>query len=170
MIRSTVFSFVIPVVWLASLAYAPLVQGAVTLAPVFGSHMVLQSDLPLTVWGTADSGEQVTVSFDQHSAVAMPDAKGQWRVTLPAPSPDGKAHALSAKGSTAVVLEDILIGEVWLGSGQSNMARAGTKVGEAGRLPGIRLMRDDGWVPARPRPLKRSRPCSSTSGSGSIRN
>ncbi len=150
MIRPTSLFFVVAVAWLSSLAYAPLAQGAVTLAPVFGSHMVLQSDLPLTVWGSADPGEQVTVTFDQHSAIAIPDAKGQWRVTLPAPSSDGKAHTLSAKGSTAMVLEDILIGEVWLGSGQSNMARGGAKVGEAGRLPGIRLMRDDGWVPCSP--------------------
>jgi sialate O-acetylesterase len=133
--------------WLTALVLASAAHAAVTVAPVFGSHMVLQRDLPLTVWGTAGPSEQVTVSFDDSTASAMPDAKGQWHVTLIAPVCDGKVHVLTAKGSNTLIYDDILVGEVWLGSGQSNMARAGAKVGEAGRIPGIRLMRDDGWVP-----------------------
>jgi sialate O-acetylesterase len=115
MIPSTRLAILLTFALLTSLGVADSAQAAVSLAPVFGSHMVLQRDLPLTVWGAAGPGEQVTVSFDDHTASAMPDAKGQWRVALPAPVCDGKVHALTAKGSNTLVVEDILIGEVWLG-------------------------------------------------------
>lgn len=93
----------------------------VKLPAVLDSHMVLQREMPLPVWGWADVGEAVTVTIGGSSAKATADEKGNWRVTLPAMKADGKAHTLIVKGNNTISLEDILIGDVWVGSGQSNM-------------------------------------------------
>ncbi|NQV23078.1 MAG: sialate O-acetylesterase [Rhodopirellula sp.] len=103
------------------LVATPTLRADVKLPSVLNSHMVLQRDLPIPVWGWAAAGEKVTVSIDEASAMATADADGRWKVTLPAMKADGKAHTLSVVGNNTVTLEDILIGEVWVGSGQSNM-------------------------------------------------
>lgn len=93
----------------------------VTLPNIFGSHMVLQRDAPLHVWGTAEPGEKIAVKLDGHQVTTKAEADGSWLVGLPARKADGKAHKLTIKGNNEIVLEDILIGDVWIGSGQSNM-------------------------------------------------
>ncbi len=93
----------------------------VKLPSVLGSHMVLQRDKPLPIWGWADPGEAVTVKLGTASASAKADAKGNWMVKLPAMKADGKAHKLTVTGKNTIELTDLLIGEVWIGSGQSNM-------------------------------------------------
>jgi sialate O-acetylesterase len=93
----------------------------VRLPSVVGSHMVLQRDKPLPIWGWADPGEKVTVEIGAHSASTKADAAGNWKVTLPALKADGKAHKLSVVGNNRIELDDVLIGEVWVSSGQSNM-------------------------------------------------
>jgi len=99
----------------------PQVRADVKLPKVIGSHMVLQRERPLPVWGWADPGEEVTVKLDEASATAKADAQGDWKVVLPAMKADGKAHTLTISGKNKIELDDILIGEVWIGSGQSNM-------------------------------------------------
>jgi sialate O-acetylesterase len=93
----------------------------VKLPAVLGSHMVLQRDKPLPIWGTAEPGEEVAVEFAGQTKAAKADDKGHWKVVLEPVKADGKAHELTVKGKNTVKLEDILIGEVWVGSGQSNM-------------------------------------------------
>lgn len=93
----------------------------VRLPTVIDSHMVLQRDAPLPVWGWADAGEEVTVTIAGNSAKAKAGENGRWSVRLPAMKADGKAHTLTIAGSNTITLNDILIGEVWVGSGQSNM-------------------------------------------------
>lgn len=93
----------------------------VKLPAVIDSHMVLQRERPLPIWGWADPGEEVTVTLDSQSASAKADDKGRWKVTLKAVKADGKPHTMTIAGKNKIVLEDLLIGEVWLGSGQSNM-------------------------------------------------
>ncbi|MEO1996447.1 MAG: sialate O-acetylesterase, partial [Planctomycetaceae bacterium] len=93
----------------------------VKLPAVLGSHMVLQRDVPLPVWGTAEAGEEVRVDLDGNRATTKAGDDGRWKVTLKAMSADGKPHRLTVSGNNTVTLEDILIGEVWVGSGQSNM-------------------------------------------------
>jgi sialate O-acetylesterase len=83
--------------------------------------MVLQRDKPLPIWGWADPGEEVTVTLGPATASTRADDKGNWKVTLPAQKADGKAHHLTVAGKNKVDLEDVLIGEVWVGSGQSNL-------------------------------------------------
>ena len=97
-------------------------HAVIRVAEVFTSHMVLQQQKPVTVWGTADSGEQVRVTFGGQKAATLADANGQWRVTLKAMKATAQPQAMTISGRrNKQKLTDILIGEVWLASGQSNM-------------------------------------------------
>jgi sialate O-acetylesterase len=93
----------------------------VTLPKVIDSHMVLQRDRPLPVWGWAAAGETVTVKLDESSVETTADGQGNWKVVLPARKADGRTHRMSINGKNKIELDDIRIGEVWVGSGQSNM-------------------------------------------------
>lgn len=97
-------------------------QSQALLAPVFSDHAVLQRDQPIRVWGHAEAGESVTVDLSGQQAITVTaDSEGRWMATLPARQP-GKPLTLkvsAAKRSQTVT--DLLIGDVWLCSGQSNM-------------------------------------------------
>jgi len=99
---------------------APTLHANVHLPAIFGSHMVLQQGQKNPVWGWAQPGEGITVSIDgqSHATKAGPD--GRWQVMLD-PLTAGGPHRLVVKGNNEVVLEDVLVGEVWVCSGQSNM-------------------------------------------------
>lgn len=88
-------------------------------AALFSDHAVLQQGLPLPVWGTASDGEHVVVELAGQRAETTA-AGGKWRVTL-APLAAGGPHTLTITGKNRIVVSDVLIGEVWLCSGQSNM-------------------------------------------------
>ncbi|HEY5316072.1 MAG TPA: sialate O-acetylesterase [Pirellulales bacterium] len=103
------------------LSAASAAHAEVKLPAVLGSHMVLQRDMPLPIWGSADPGEAVSVRLDDQTAETTTDAAGNWQVKLSPVAADGKSHRLVVKGKNSIELEDILYGEVWLGSGQSNM-------------------------------------------------
>jgi sialate O-acetylesterase len=98
-----------------------LVSADVKLPTVIDSHMVVQRDAPIVIWGSADAGEKVTVTMGDASAEAAAGDNGKWSVSLPARKADGKAHSIAVAGKNTIKLEDVLIGEVWVGSGQSNM-------------------------------------------------
>jgi sialate O-acetylesterase len=100
---------------------SPPARADVHLPAVLGSHMVVQRDKPLPVWGFAEPGEEVKVEFAGQEAVTKADARGNWRVTLPAQKANATGQRLTVTGKNKVELEDVLIGEVWIGSGQSNM-------------------------------------------------
>ena len=87
---------------------------------ILGSHMVLQRNAPITLWGWDDSGQKVTVSLGNDSASVTTNEQGQWKVELK-PLKAGGPYKIEIQGSSSITLEDILIGEVWLCSGQSNM-------------------------------------------------
>ncbi|PTY02684.1 sialate O-acetylesterase [Opitutaceae bacterium EW11] len=96
----------------------------VALASPFTSHMVLQRDQPVPVWGTAAPGEQVSVDLAGETLNTTADSSGKWRVSLePLPaSSDGRALIVrGSQTSKPLILDDVLVGEVWLASGQSNM-------------------------------------------------
>ena len=93
----------------------------VKLPAVLDSHMVIQRDSPIMIWGWADSGEKVTVTLGGASAEATASDAGKWQVELPALKADGKAHSITVEGRNTIKLEDVLVGDVWVGSGQSNM-------------------------------------------------
>ncbi len=95
-------------------------SAAVSLASIFGEHMVLQRDQPIRIWGGASPGEQVSVQFRQQRAAAVADQAGRWSVQLK-PEPAGGPHELVVAGGNTICVGDVLVGEVWLCAGQSNM-------------------------------------------------
>ncbi len=92
----------------------------VRLPHVFSSHMVLQQQKPVTLWGWAQPGEAVTAELAGAKQQTIANEKGEWRVSLPAMTAGGP-FTLRVAGSSEIKLDDILVGEVWLCSGQSNM-------------------------------------------------
>ena len=91
---------------------------------IFGSHMVVQRDKPIVIWGWAEAGKAVAVRFGAESAQAVAGAgEGRWEVTFPARKASAEPLALVATaGEETVALEDVVIGDVWVANGQSNMA------------------------------------------------
>lgn len=98
------------------------VTAKVKLPQLFQSGMVVQRNQPIPVWGTADAGEQVVVSWQKHRYTTVAAADGMWRIDLPATKAGGP-YVLEVMGerSEAILLTDILVGDVWLCSGQSNI-------------------------------------------------
>ena len=93
----------------------------VTVSKAFGDHMVLQQGSPIRVWGTGTPGENVSVSLGGKTAKATTTKEGSWRVDLPSLTADGKPHTMTVKGKNTIKIKDVLLGEVWICSGQSNM-------------------------------------------------
>jgi sialate O-acetylesterase len=102
-------------------AFASPAAADVSLNNMFGDHMVLQQGIKNKVWGKADPGEQVTVTLggQTHSTTAAAD--GSWHVFLDPAKEYGGPHTLTVKGKNTVTFNDVLIGEVWVCAGQSNM-------------------------------------------------
>ncbi len=104
-----------------ALFFVPLSLFAdVKLPAVFSDGAVLQRGREIPVWGRADAGEKVAVDLAGKSAQTVAGADGRWKVTLPALEAGGP-WVLTVKGNNTVVVRDVLVGEVWLASGQSNM-------------------------------------------------
>ncbi|MEX2579372.1 MAG: sialate O-acetylesterase [Verrucomicrobiales bacterium] len=102
---------------------APAAAQSLALHPLFGDHAVLQQELTVPVWGTAPAGAKVSAKFAGQEHATKADAEGNWMVVLDplAASPEPRTMTVSA-GDDSVALGDVLVGEVWIGSGQSNMA------------------------------------------------
>ena len=106
-------------------------RAEVVLAPLFTDHAVLQRDKPLPIWGRADAGEKITVAFAGQTHTTNATKDGRWIVMLDALPAQVAGADLVVTGKNTVIISDVLVGEVWLCSGQSNMeftvdARAGT--------------------------------------------
>lgn len=105
---------------LAFLAFATVASANVRLPKIFSSHAVLQRDQPIHIWGWAEPGETVSASLNGVNASAPANRLGRWDVYL-APQKAGGPYDLTIAGENRIVLDDILIGDVWFASGQSNM-------------------------------------------------
>ena len=92
----------------------------VKLPPIFGHHMALQQGVPVPVWGTAEPGEEVAVTVAQRHASAKAGTDGKWKVSLP-PLAAGGPFIMTVAGHNTLTFTNIVAGEVWLCSGQSNM-------------------------------------------------
>jgi sialate O-acetylesterase len=101
--------------------WAGVAAAEVRLPHVFGNNMVLQQGMPVPVWGWARAGEKVTVRFGDQTQTATADARGNWQVRLEALTADKKPRELTVVGENSVTFKDVLVGEVWVCSGQSNM-------------------------------------------------
>lgn len=129
----------------------------VRLPHVFGDHMVLQRDRPIIIWGWATPNETVTVQLGSESQTTQANDRGEWKAVL-SPLKAGGPYVLTVTGSSTVKCEDVMIGEVWLCSGQSNMEfglgnvnNAAAEIAAANH-PGLRLL----MVPNRWTPLPQS--------------
>jgi sialate O-acetylesterase len=104
----------------AFLIVATPVVADVRLPAMFTDNMVLQRDMAVPVWGWADAGEKVTVKVPGQIQTALPGEGGKWMVKL-APLPTGGPITVTVSGKNTITLENVLVGEVWVCSGQSNM-------------------------------------------------
>ena len=130
----------------AALAALPSgARGDVKVPALFGPHMVLQRDQKDRVWGWAEPGEQITVAIADQSKTAKAGDDGSWQVMLD-PMKAGGPHTLTIQGKNTLKFDDVLIGEVWICSGQSNMGMnvGGSKDADleilAAKYPRIRLI------------------------------
>lgn len=98
-------------------------MATITLAPLFQDHAILQRDQPIPIWGRATPGEKITASFRDQQVSATTDHDGRWIVYLEPLSAAIEPADLTITGETTLIVHDILIGEVWLATGQSNMTR-----------------------------------------------
>jgi sialate O-acetylesterase len=132
-----------PATLLLGLALDLPARAAVTLPAIFADHMVVQREMPVPVWGRARAGERVTVELAGQRARTVADRGGRWIVRLGA-LPAGGPFQLVVRGSNRITIADVLVGEVWVCSGQSNMnfplARSdgGAEAAAAADLPRIR--------------------------------
>jgi len=166
-------SVLLSLLWAAAISLSAL--GQVTLPRILSSHMVVERDLPVHVWGTAAAGEGVEVSFRGETRGTTAGPLGRWSVYLKPGTPGGPFE-MTVKGAAgpAITLTDVLVGDVWVASGQSNME---FRLGEAETAgqdlpradnPRIRLMivkqkaaeyplddvETDGWVRSTPETAK----------------
>lgn len=105
-----------------ALVFCSAAEAAPRLDPLFSSHAVLQRERPIAIWGSAEPGERLTVAFGTTRRSAKAGRDGRWRVEFPAMQAGGPHRlAVSGSGGATANAEDLLIGDVWLCSGQSNM-------------------------------------------------
>jgi len=105
-----------------AVAYSSMAFAIVKVPNIFSDNMVLQRELPIPVWGTASPGEKVSVSFDGQTRETTADDKGKWMVKLGPLNTSKIEKKMTIKGSNVIIFKGVLVGEVWLCSGQSNMA------------------------------------------------
>ena len=106
--------------WFAGFLAAASVFAEVRLPNVFSDHMVLQRGKPIQVWGWAAPGEKISIRLGEDSVQAVANEQGEWRAALPQRAAGGPLE-LIVKGANEVRFTDVMVGEVWLCSGQSNM-------------------------------------------------
>ena len=162
--------------WFAILLLAQPLAAEVTLAPLFQTGGVLQRDKPLPVWGRATPGKTVTIAFAGETQTTTADATGRWKITLPPmqASAEGRTLTATETGLPALEVKDLLVGEVWLASGQSNMQwsikqvrQEDQAIAAKGPVPLLRLFQvplvvsnfrqetvDAKWTPATPETAK----------------
>ena len=127
-------------------AIATPARADVSLNNMFGDHMVLQQGIKNKVWGKADPGEAVTVTLGSQTHSATAGADGMWHVFLDPVRAYGGPHTLTVKGKNTVTFNDVLIGEVWVCAGQSNMQWSINQSNDpdlekaAAKFPNIRLI------------------------------
>jgi sialate O-acetylesterase len=136
------------------LGWAAHADADVTVDKMFTDHMVLQRDLAVPIWGTAEPKEAIEVRFRDQSRKTTADKDGKWIVKLDKLKV-GVPGKLTISGKNTVTLDDVLVGEVWVGSGQSNMAgRCGNymrndkvlaEMANGGPYPTLRLYGRSGW-------------------------
>ena len=135
----------------------PSLSAALSVAPVFSDHMVLQWGMEVPVWGSAEPGSEVNLRFGNQMRTTKTNSDGQWHINLNAMKASSKPRVMTVSSkSEKVSIRDVLVGEVWLCAGQSNMQFTLSKStnGEAeisaANYPLLRLNTAKGWSPCSP--------------------
>jgi len=105
---------------LVALVWAADLFGNISLPKIFGDNMVLQRNKPIPLWGWGSPNEKITIKFNHQTKMVTADLNGKWKVNLDKESAGGP-YQLVLKGLNTVTLKNVLVGEVWICSGQSNM-------------------------------------------------
>ena len=136
------------------LSLLPGLRAELTLPGVISDHMLLQQGQADPVWGWDAPGTKITVTFAGQSYETTAGADGSWQVKLAAPTASSTPQTLTIAGTTTVIISDVLVGEVWLCSGQSNMemgvgmVQNGSNEIAAADYPDIRLLKVPKlWLP-----------------------
>src|SRR6185369_6865891 len=103
-----------------ALAFTPTARAEIRLPALIGDNMVVQQGVKARVWGWAEPGARVTVAMASQTAAATADAQGRWEVRI-GPFKAGGPYEMTIAEKNTIVLKNILAGEVWIASGQSNM-------------------------------------------------
>ena len=140
---------------MAWLCLSTALRAEVGVSRLFTDHMVLQRNKPVPVFGTAAAGEKVTVAFGGQTLTTTADNLGNWQVTLPAMNANAKGQSMTLAASNTIAIGDVVIGDVWLCSGQSNMDMrldgCNRKEDVDGAdFPGIRNLEAKGWSVCQP--------------------
>lgn len=128
-------------------------RGEIHVAHVFGDQMVLPRDMPIPVWGRAQADEAIEVEFANQRQKTVADSQGKWSVTLERLAASAEPRELKITGSLTtapVVLREVLVGEVWLASGQSNMATGAGPEAATADTPLVRFATVESYYPATP--------------------
>jgi sialate O-acetylesterase len=126
------------------LAFIISIKAEIKLPRILGDNMVLQRDIPVNIWGWTNAGEKVVVEFNNQKLTAKADANGNWKVQFK-PMKAGGPYEMKITGKNQVILKNILIGDIWVCSGQSNMewplinSRNGEQEVQEANYPSIRL-------------------------------
>ena len=139
---------------LAFVALTGRALGDVRLPGIISDHMLLQRDVPVRIFGKASPGEAVSVAFRGQTVKTVTDPFGRWEAWLQPLAP-GPAAEMTITGVNTITVADVLVGDVWIGSGQSNMQwpvrqadNADAEISSA-KFPQIRLF----YVPRKPSPV-----------------
>ena len=130
---------------LLSSSLAPKVRAEISVPAYFSEHMMLQAGASASIWGWADPGESISATLFGLTQNTQANHDGEWRVTFSALEP-GLNGPLVLQGKNTLTIEDVLAGEVWLASGQSNMH---LNFAQNHRAPGVAetlATSDDPWV------------------------
>lgn len=140
-------------IFLLAAAEISAAYGEVRVAHLFGDQMVLPREVPVPVWGWAEGGESITVEFGDQRRMTTADAQGKWSLELPPLPASAEARELKISGgksAESVRFRDVLVGEVWLASGQSNMATGAGPEGATADTPLVRFTAVESYYPGEP--------------------
>ena len=156
MVRALALGF-----WIAGLSSSP---AALTVSPLFGNQAVLQRDKPVPIWGTTEPGAKVTVTFGAQTAETTASSGGDWKVLLnPLPASGEPRDLLIQSGTNTLRSRNVLVGDVWLCAGQSNMnfkvskSTGGPEAAAAADFPQIRCLKVPAVASASPTTALRSK-------------
>lgn len=149
-----------PLLLLLTFLIAAPAHGEIKVANIFNDRMVLPREMPVPVWGKAEAGEAVTVEFAGQKKTANANREGAWSVTLDPLAASAESRSLTVSGAKTpapVIFKEILVGEVWLGSGQSNMAMSAGPEGAEADTPTVRFTFVESFYPGARAPDLKSR-------------